>query len=103
LVEKHLICGVLYQSCSTILQKRQSPREIRQVASKGKSPHFCQTLKTMLLQKRQTNEIFKGIQSVGLNPQEFDFEESGAERHFLPGACFCPQVSVCRTISCFAA
>jgi hypothetical protein len=33
----------------------------------------------MLLQKWQTNEIFKGIQSVSLNPQEFEFEDSGAE------------------------
>ena len=28
----------------------------------------------MLLQKWQTNRIFEAIQSVGLSPQEFEFE-----------------------------
>jgi hypothetical protein len=45
----------------------------------------------MLLQKWQTNEIFKGIQSVGLNPQEFQFEDSGAEarlKHKWSKSCF---------------
>jgi hypothetical protein len=45
----------------------------------------------MLLQKWQTNEIFKGIQSVGLNPQEFEFEDSRAEarlKHKWSKSCF---------------
>jgi hypothetical protein len=40
---------------------------------------FFSNRKIMLLQKWKTNQIFEAIQSVGLNPQEFEFENSGAE------------------------
>jgi hypothetical protein len=91
--EKRFVCGALYQILLDHSSKKRSrPREIRQVASKGKSPyHFCQRLKIMLLQKWQTNEIFKAIQSVGLNPQEFQLENSGAEarlKHKWSRSCF---------------
>jgi hypothetical protein len=40
---------------------------------------FFSNRKIMLLQKRRTNQIFEAIQSVGLNPQEFEFENRGTE------------------------
>jgi hypothetical protein len=33
----------------------------------------------MLLQKWQTNEIFKAIEGVSLNPNEFEFDNTGME------------------------
>jgi hypothetical protein len=43
------------------------------------------------LQKWQTNQIYKAIQSVGLNPNEFEFEDSGTEvllKHKWSKSCF---------------
>src|ERR1700730_7080646 len=45
----------------------------------------------MLLQKWQTNRIFEAIQSVGVSPQEFEFEDRGAEvrlKHKWSESCF---------------
>jgi hypothetical protein len=45
-----------------------------------------------LLQKWKTNQIYKAIQSVGLNPNEFELEDSGTEvllKHKWSKSCFC--------------
>jgi hypothetical protein len=53
--------------------------------------HLSHTDKVMPLQKFKANQIFKAIQSVGLNPNEFEFKDSGAEvrlEHKWSKSCF---------------
>jgi hypothetical protein len=76
---KHLICGCSTNPVLPFYQKGEATRNSSD-SSKGRSPYVLScTLNIMLLQKWQTNEIFKAIESASLNPSEFEFKNSDTE------------------------